>query len=104
MTANFATIYQVEIPIAVNFVKFRGIPSLSKQDLIEMEGTVTESLPNAMFRVDLDNGFNVLAHISGKIRRNYIKILEGDRVKCELTPYDLSKGRITYRLKNQRGR
>jgi translation initiation factor IF-1 len=104
MTANFATIHQVEIPIAVNFVKFRGIQSLSKQDLIEMEGTVTESLPNAMFRVDLDNGFNVLAHISGKIRRNYIKILEGDRVKCELTPYDLSKGRITYRLKNQRGR
>jgi translation initiation factor IF-1 len=104
MMANFATICQVEMPIAVNFVKFRGIPSLSKQDLIEMEGTVTESLPNAMFRVDLDNGFNVLAHISGKIRRNYIKILEGDRVKCELTPYDLSKGRITYRLKNQRGR
>ena len=53
---------------------------MSKQDLIEMEGTVTESLPNAMFRVDLDNGFNVLAHISGKIRRNYIKILPGDRV------------------------
>jgi translation initiation factor IF-1 len=104
MTANFAIIHQVEISIAVNFVKFRGIQSLSKQDLIEMEGTVTESLPNAMFRVDLDNGFNVLAHISGKIRRNYIKILEGDRVKCELTPYDLSKGRITYRLKNQRGR
>ncbi len=104
MTANFAIIHQVEIPTTVNFVKFRGIQSLSKQDLIEMEGTVTESLPNAMFRVDLDNGFNVLAHISGKIRRNYIKILEGDRVKCELTPYDLSKGRITYRLKNQRGR
>jgi translation initiation factor IF-1 len=74
---------------------------LSKQDLIEMEGTVTESLPNAMFRVDLDNGFNVLAHISGKIRRNYIKILPGDRVKVELTPYDLSKGRITYRLRNK---
>jgi translation initiation factor IF-1 len=73
---------------------------LSKQDLIEMEGTVVDSLPNAMFRVDLDNGFNVLAHISGKIRRNYIKILPGDRVKVELTPYDLTKGRITYRLKN----
>ena len=55
-----------------------------------------------MFRVDLDNGFNVLAHISGKIRRNYIKILQGDRVKCELTPYDLSKGRITYRLRNKK--
>lgn len=67
-----------------------------------MEGTVTESLPNAMFRVDLDNGFNVLAHISGKIRRNYIKILPGDRVKVELTPYDLTKGRITYRLRKNR--
>jgi translation initiation factor IF-1 len=78
-----------------------GGKRLSKQDLIEMEGTVTESLPNAMFRVDLDNGFNVLAHISGKIRRNYIKILPGDRVKVELTPYDLSKGRITYRLRKK---
>lgn len=78
-----------------------GKDSLSKQDLIEMEGTVTESLPNAMFRVDLDNGFNVLAHISGKIRRNYIKILPGDRVKVELTPYDLTKGRITYRLRKK---
>lgn len=75
--------------------------NLSKQDAIEMEGTVTESLPNAMFRVDLDNGFNVLAHISGKIRRNYIKILPGDRVKVELTPYDLTKGRITYRLRKK---
>ena len=74
---------------------------MSKQDLIEMEGTVTESLPNVMFRVDLDNGFNVLAHISGKIRRNYIKILPGDRVKVELTPYDLTKGRITYRLRKK---
>lgn len=78
-----------------------GKNKLSKQDLIEMEGTVTESLPNAMFRVDLDNGFNVLAHISGKIRRNYIKILPGDRVKVELTPYDLTKGRITYRLRKK---
>jgi len=67
-----------------------------------MEGTVTASLPNDMFRVDLDNGFNVLAHISGKIRRNYIKILPGDRVKVELTPYDLTKGRITYRLRNKK--
>ncbi len=74
---------------------------MSKQDLIEMEGTVTESLPNAMFRVDLDNEHKVLAHISGKIRRNYIKILPGDRVKVELTPYDLSKGRITYRLRKK---
>jgi len=82
-------------------IELKDTNNLSKQDLIEMEGTVTESLPNAMFRVDLDNGFNVLAHISGKIRRNYIKILPGDRVKVELTPYDLTKGRITYRLKKK---
>jgi translation initiation factor IF-1 len=63
-----------------------------------MEGIVTESLPNAMFRVDLENGFHILAHISGKIRKNYIKILLGDRVLVELTPYDLTKGRIVYRL------
>ncbi|NES81852.1 MAG: translation initiation factor IF-1 [Moorea sp. SIO2B7] len=74
---------------------------MAKEDLIEMEGVVTESLPNAMFRVDLDNGYNVLAHISGKIRRNYIKILPGDRVKVEVSPYDLTKGRITYRQKKQ---
>jgi len=66
-----------------------------------MEGVVTETLPNAMFRVVLDNGFQVLAHISGKIRRNHIKILLGDRVTVELTPYDLSKGRITYPLRKR---
>ena len=64
-----------------------------------MEGVITESLPNAMFRVDLENGFNVLAHISGKIRKNYIKILLGDRVIVQLTPYDLTKARIKLRLK-----
>jgi len=72
-----------------------------KQDLIEMEGVVIESLPNAMFRVKLDNEFLVLAHISGKIRKNYIKILLGDRVTVELTPYDLTKGRITFRRRNK---
>ena len=72
-----------------------------KQDLIEMEGVVIESLPNAMFRVKLDNDFLVLAHISGKIRKNYIKILLGDRVTVELTPYDLTKGRITFRRRNR---
>ena len=72
-----------------------------KDGVIEIEGVIVEALPNAMFRVDLDNGFNVLAHISGKIRRNYIKILPGDRVKVELTPYDLTKGRITYRLRKK---
>ena len=74
---------------------------MAKEDCIEMEGTVIESLPNAMFQVELENGFQVLAHISGKIRRNSIKILLGDRVIVELTPYDLTKGRITYRLRNK---
>ncbi|EFJ35099.1 hypothetical protein SELMODRAFT_79973, partial [Selaginella moellendorffii] len=69
------------------------------KNLIEMEGAVTESLPNAMFRVSLDNGCEVLAHVSGKIRKNFIRMLPGDRVKIELSPYDLSKGRITYRLR-----
>lgn len=70
-----------------------------KKDAIEMEGTITEPLPNAMFRVELDNGHEVLAHISGKMRMHYIKILKGDRVLVELSPYDLTRGRITYRYK-----
>ena len=70
-----------------------------KKDVIEMEGTIAEPLPNAMFRVQLENGHEVLAHISGKMRMNYIRILKGDRVLVELSPYDLSKGRITYRHK-----
>ena len=70
-----------------------------KQNLIEMQGLVTQCLPNAMFRVKLENGFQVLAHVSGKIRRNYIRILLGDRVTVELSPYDLTRGRIVYRLK-----
>jgi translation initiation factor IF-1 len=69
------------------------------KDVIEMEGTVQESLPNAMFRVTLENGLVILAHISGKIRKNFIRILPGDKVKIELSPYDLTRGRITYRLK-----
>jgi translation initiation factor IF-1 len=72
---------------------------MPKDDAIEMEGTVVEALPNTMFRVKLDNGHLLTAHISGRMRKNYIRILTGDRVKVELTPYDLSKGRITYRLK-----
>jgi translation initiation factor IF-1 len=70
-----------------------------KEDAIVLEGKVLESLPNAMFRVELDNGHEVLAHISGKMRMHYIRILPGDRVQVELTPYDLSRGRITYRYK-----
>ena len=69
------------------------------KDVIEFEGTIVESLPNAMFQVELENGHEILAHISGKIRKNFIKILPGDKVKVEMTPYDLTRGRITYRLK-----
>ena len=71
----------------------------SKEDAIVMEGKVLEPLPNAMFRVELENGHTVLAHISGKMRMHYIRILPGDRVQVELTPYDLQRGRITYRYK-----
>ncbi|HOB86581.1 MAG TPA: translation initiation factor IF-1 [Bacillota bacterium] len=70
-----------------------------KKDIIEVEGKVIEPLPNAMFRVELKNGLKVLAHVSGKIRMNYIRILPGDRVLVELSPYDLTRGRITYRYK-----
>ncbi len=72
---------------------------MSKTDLIELEGTVTEKLPNAMFRVALENGHEVLAHISGKLRMNYIKIVPGDKVTLEMSPYDLTKARITWRDK-----
>jgi translation initiation factor IF-1 len=73
--------------------------SVAKDDVIEVEGKVIEPLPNAMFRVELENGHKILAHVSGKIRMHYIKILPGDRVTVELSPYDLSRGRITYRYK-----
>ena len=72
---------------------------MPKADVIEMEGTVLEKLPNAMFQVELENGLKVLAHISGKLRMNYIKILPGDKVTVVLSPYDLTKGRITWRAK-----
>ena len=72
---------------------------MSKQDMIEIEGTVVESLPNATFQVELENGHRILAHISGKLRMNYIKILPGDKVTDEMSPYDLTKGRITLRSK-----
>ena len=72
---------------------------MSKDDSIEFEGTVTETLPNTMFRVKLENGHVITAHISGRMRKNYIRILTGDKVKVEMTPYDLTKGRITYRMK-----
>jgi translation initiation factor IF-1 len=72
---------------------------VAKKDAIEVEGTVIEPLPNTMFAVELENGHRVLAHISGKLRMNFIRILPGDRVRVELSPYDLTRGRITYRLK-----
>ena len=72
---------------------------MAKEDHIEMEGTVVETLPNTMFRVELENGHLITAHISGKMRKHYIRILTGDQVTVEMTPYDLSKGRITYRAK-----
>ena len=73
--------------------------SLSKEDVIEIEGTVVESLPNAQFKVELPNGHQILAHISGKLRMNFIRILPGDKVTIEMSPYDLTKGRITWRSK-----
>ncbi len=72
---------------------------MSKDDVIEVEGTVIEPLPNAMFKVELESGHKVLAHVSGKIRMNFIRILSGDKVRVELSPYDLSRGRIVYRYK-----
>ena len=79
------------------------IDQVMSKETIEFEGLIKESLPNAMFRVELDNGHLVLAHVSGKIRKNFIKILPGDRVKVELTPYDLNRGRIIFRVQEKRG-
>ncbi len=72
---------------------------MTKEDVVEVQGTILETLPNAMFRVELENGHRVLAHISGKMRMYFIKILPGDKVTLELSPYDLTRGRITYRFK-----
>ncbi len=72
---------------------------MSKEDVIELEGTVVDALPNAMFKVELANGHQILAHISGKLRTNYIRIVPGDKVTVEMSPYDLTKGRITWRSK-----
>ncbi len=72
---------------------------MAKEEGLEMEGTIIDTLPNTMFRVELENGHVIIAHISGKMRKNYIRILTGDKVKVELTPYDLSKGRIIYRAR-----
>ena len=76
-----------------------GVLNMAKEESIEVEGTVLEPLPNAMFRVELDNGHKILAHISGKMRMHFIRILVGDKVRVQLSPYDLTRGRITYRYK-----
>ena len=76
-----------------------GVLNMAKEESTEVEGTVLEPLPNAMFRVELDNGHKILAHISGKMRMHFIRILVGDKVKVQLSPYDLTRGRITYRHK-----
>jgi translation initiation factor IF-1 len=77
----------------------KEVISLAKEDVLELEGTVVETLPNAMFKVELENGHQILAHISGKLRMNFIKILPGDKVTIEMSPYDLTRGRITWRSK-----
>ena len=82
------------------FIYISSERPMAKEDLIEMLGTVMDTLPNTMFRVELENGHIVTAHISGRMRKNYIRILTGDKVKVELTPYDLTKGRIIFRDKN----
>ena len=87
--------------IAKNYIKLskKWEGKMAKEDVIELEGTVVEALPNTNFKVELENGHQILAHISGKLRMNYIKILPGDKVKVELSPYDLTRGRITWRAK-----
>jgi translation initiation factor IF-1 len=88
---------------ALIFLRLQTVPEvirlMAKEDVIEMQGTILDTLPNTMFRVELENGHVVTAHISGKMRKHYIRILTGDKVTVEMTPYDLSKGRITFRAR-----
>ena len=96
---------RLDSPLGASGPRARSTPEpqtkqrMSKDDSIEFEGTILETLPNTVFRVKLENGHVVTAHISGRMRKNYIRILTGDKVKIEMTPYDLTKGRITYRMK-----
>ena len=101
VTSDFDTLrVRVSVPFGPAFrVRKGSTQPVAKRDAIEVEGTVIEPLPNTMFAVELENGHRVLAHISGKLRMNFIRILPGDRVRVELSPYDLTRGRITYRLK-----
>ena len=95
VTPEFSVSVQVDLE---SLVEGRGV-TVAKEEAIEVEAVVVEPLPNAMFRVELENGHRVLAHVSGKMRKHFIRILPGDRVRVELSPYDLSRGRIVYRLK-----
>jgi translation initiation factor IF-1 len=97
LTPNALTLLPANIMFPASKTKPWGL--MSKEDMIEFSGTVMELLPNAMFRVKLDNEHSILAHTSGKMRKNRIRVLAGDRVNVEMTPYDLSKGRITFRFK-----
>jgi len=101
-TGNQLRISRLALEVYANSGKIRRLLNspvgcMAKEDHIEMQGTVTETLPNTMFRVELENGHTVTAHISGKMRKHYIRILTGDTVTVEMTPYDLTKGRITFR-------
>ena len=96
---NALAAFPAAVPKSYNSVNQRGGCEMSKQDVIEIEGTVVEALPNAMFQVELQNGHKILAHISGKLRMNFIRILPGDKVTVEMSPYDLTRGRITWRSK-----
>ena len=91
------TMHTSEKSLKAYFIK--EVVALAKEDVLELEGTVLEALPNAMFQVELENGHQILAHISGKLRMNFIRILPGDKVTVELSPYDLTRGRITWRAK-----
>lgn len=97
---EYIEIFLLPIKVLIIFSNsIRGFITLSKNDVIEVEGTVLEKLPNAMFQVELENGHKILAHISGKLRMNFIRIIPGDKVLVEMSPYDLSKGRIKWRDK-----
>lgn len=85
------------------YMRMGELKNMTKQDVIEVEGTVLEAMPNTMFQVELENGHKILAHISGKLRMNYIRILPGDKVIVELSPYDLTRGRIVWRGKGKKG-
>jgi translation initiation factor IF-1 len=97
---NYAAIFAARFKgVSVKITCFKRKNCMAKQDLIVLDGVITEALSNAMFRVRLENGHEVIAHISGKMRMHYIKILPGDKVQLEMSPYDLNKGRITFRYK-----